>query len=143
MELRKERIDRGIKARTEDIFALLSYREMTYLLAPRAVLVIGLFILPIFLEAYWQRVLISSATFALLALSWDFLFSTGMVSLGKALFFGVGAYIAGILNHSLKWPPFVTIPIATIGGGIICTLLLLPVLRLRGIYFAMVTLALL
>ena len=36
----------------------------------------------------------------------------------------------------------ITIPIATLGGGVVCTLLLLPVLRLRGIYFAMVTLVL-
>lgn len=142
MEFRKVRIDRGIKARTEDIFALLSFQEMIYLLAPRAILILGLFILTLVLGVYWQKVLISTATFALLALSWDLLVSTGMVSLGQALFFGVGAYIAGILNHSLKWPPLVTIPIATIGGGMICTLLLLPVLRLRGIYFAMVTLTL-
>jgi len=142
MELRKERIDRGIKARTEDIFALLSFREMIYLLAPRAILILGLFLLTLVTGTYWQKVLISTATFALMALSWDFLVSTGMVSLGQALFFGVGAYIAGILNHSLKWSPFLTIPIATLGGGVICTLILLPVLRLRGIYFAMVTLAL-
>jgi branched-chain amino acid transport system permease protein len=142
MELRKERIDRGIKARTEDIFALLSYREMIYLLAPRAILILGLFVLTLVIGTYWQKVLISTATFALLALSWDFLISTGIVSLGQALFFGVGAYIAGILNHSLKWSPLLTIPIATLGGGVICTLILLPVLRLRGIYFAMVTLAL-
>src|SRR4030042_3591939 len=142
MELRKERIDRGIKARTEDIFALLSFREMIYLLAPRAILILGLFLLTLVTGTYWQKVLISTATFALMALSWDFLVSTGMVSLGQALFFGVGAYIAGILNHSFGWSPLVTIPIATLGGGVICTLILLPVLRLRGIYFAMVTLAL-
>jgi branched-chain amino acid transport system permease protein len=142
MEFRKERIDRGIKARTEDVFALLSLREMIYLLAPRAILILGLFILTLTLGIYWQKVLISTVTFALLAMSWDFLVSAGMISLGQALFFGVGAYIAGILNHFLKWTPLVTIPIATLGGGVICALLLLPVLRLRGIYFAMVTLAL-
>jgi branched-chain amino acid transport system permease protein len=142
MELRKVRVDRTIKARTEDIFALMSFREMAYLLTPRVILVLGLLALPLVLGAYWQRVLISAAAFALLALSWDLLVSTGMVCLGQGLFFGVGAYVAGILNYSLKWPPLVTIPIATVGGGMICTLLLLPVLRLRGIYFAMVTLAL-
>ena len=139
---RRERIDRGIKARTEDIFALLSFREAAYLFAPRAIPVLGLFVLSLTLSMYWQKVLISTAIFALLDMSWDLLVSSGMVSLGQALFFGVGAYIAGALNHWLGWPPFVTIPIATIGGGIICTALLVPVLRLRGIYFAMVTLVL-
>jgi len=142
MKLRKERVDRGIKARTEDIFALLSFREMIYLLAPRVVPILILLILTLALGPYWQKVLVSTAVFALLALSWDLLVSTGMVSLGQALFFGVGSYIAGFLNHSFHLSPFLTIPIATIGGGTVCTILLLPVLRLRGIYFAMVTLAL-
>jgi branched-chain amino acid transport system permease protein len=79
---------------------------------------------------------------ALLAISWDILASTGMVSLGQALFFGIGAYVAGVLNHYLGLPPLVTIPIATVGGGLLCTVVLLPVLRLRGIYFSMVTLIL-
>jgi len=142
MEYRKERIDRGIKARTEDIYALFSYREMLYLLLPRAVPILILLILTLMVGVYWQKVLISTAVFALLALSWDLLTAVGMVSLGQALFFGVGAYMSGILNHDLHLSPFLSIPIATLGGGVLCTVLLLPVLRLRGIYFAMVTLAL-
>lgn len=142
MEYRKERIDRGIKARTEDIYALFSYREMLYLLLPRVVPILILLILTLMVGVYWQKVLISTAVFALLALSWDLLTAVGMVSLGQALFFGVGAYISGILNHDLHITPLISIPIATLGGGVLCTILLLPVLRLRGIYFAMVTLAL-
>ncbi len=140
LKKRKERIDRGIKARSGDIFALSSYREMLYLSAPRLVPIIGFLILPLILGVYWQKVLLSVAVFALLAISWDILAQTGMVSLGQALFFGVGAYITGVLNHYWGVPPFISIPLATILGGIICTLMLLPVLRLRGIYFSMVTL---
>ncbi len=142
MEYRKERIDRGIKARTEDIYALFSYREMLYLLLPRVVPILILLLLTLMVSVYWQKVLISTAVFALLALSWDLLTAVGMVSLGQALFFGVGAYMSGILNHDFHLTPLLSIPVATIGGGVLCTILLLPVLRLRGIYFAMVTLAL-
>jgi branched-chain amino acid transport system permease protein len=46
------------------------------------------------------------------------------------------------MNHYWGWPPYATLPLATIFGGLICTLLLIPVLRLRGIYFSMVTLVL-
>jgi branched-chain amino acid transport system permease protein len=53
---------------------------------------------------------------------------------------GVGGYIAAILNTSFGMPIALTIPIATVGGGMICTLLLLPGLRLRGVYFAILTL---
>ncbi len=140
MKKRKERIDRGIKVRTTDIFALSSWREMIYLALPRLLPVVGCLVLPLVLGVYWQKVLLSVAVFALLAISWDILAQTGMVSLGQALFFGVGAYCAGLLNHYWGVSPFITIPVAAIAGGLICTLFLLPVLRLRGIYFSMVTL---
>jgi branched-chain amino acid transport system permease protein len=137
---RKERIDRGIKVRSSDIFALSSWREMFYLCAPRLLPILGLLLLSIVLTHYWQRVLLSVSVFALLAISWDILAQSGMVSLGQALFFGTGAYLAGNMNHYFGWPPYVTLPLATIFGGLLCTLFLLPVLRLRGIYFSMVTL---
>jgi branched-chain amino acid transport system permease protein len=140
MKKRKERIDRGIKVRSEDIFALTSWREMLYLSAPRLIPAIVFLVLPLVLEPYWQRVLLSVAIFALLAISWDILAQSGMVSLGQALFFGVGAYCSGIMNHYFGISPFFAIPAAAIAGGVICTVLLLPVLRLRGVYFAMVTL---
>lgn len=142
MKKRKERIDRGIKARSEDIFALSSYREMLYLLIPRSIPVVFLLCVIPLLSAYWQEVMISTASYALLAISWDMLISAGLVSLGQSLFYGIGSYIAGTLNYYWGWPPLFTIPVATIGGGLLCTILLLPVLRLRGIYFAMVTLVL-
>lgn len=140
--LRKERIDRGIKARADDIFALSSYREMLYVALPPVLPVICLLALPLLLPIYWQKVLISTAVFAILAMSWDFLVAVGMVSLGQALFFGVGAYIAGALDQYAGLPVWLTIPLATVLGGGLCTVTLLPVLRLRGIYFAMVTLVL-
>ena len=99
MKKRKERIDRGIKVRSTDIFALSSWREMLYLAVPRLFPVVGCLVLPLVLGVYWQKVLLSVAVFALLAISWDILAQTGMVSLGQALFFGVGAYCAGVLNH--------------------------------------------
>jgi len=140
MKKRKERIDRGIKARSGDIFALSSWREMLYLAAPRWVPICAFILLPLILGIYWQKVLLSVAVFALLAISWDILAQTGMISLGQALFFGMGAYASGTINYYLGWHPLIAIPLASVIGGIICTVFLLPVLRLRGIYFSMVTL---
>jgi len=140
MKKRKERIDRGIKARSEDIFALSSWREMLYLAAPRMLPLIAFAVLPLVLGSYWQKVLLSVAVFGLLAISWDILAQTGMISLGQALFFGTGAYAAGIFNYYWHWPPLISLAVATVAGGLLCTLFLLPVLRLRGIYFSMVTL---
>jgi branched-chain amino acid transport system permease protein len=139
---RKERLDRGIKVRSESIYALMSWRELSYLFLPRLVLIGGLLILPLVMPSmYWQRVISIVCIYALLALSFDFLAHyVGLVSLGGAFFIGTGSYIAAILNTSFGLSPLFTIPIATLLGAAICTLLLLPCLPLRGVYFAIVTL---
>ena len=141
-ERRKERLDRGIRVRTEGIYALSSWQEISYLLLPRLALILGMLVLPLVMpSAYWQRVISIVCIYALLALGFDFLAHfVGLVSLGGAMFIGVGGYMAAILNTSLRLPIALTIPLATIAGAIICTLLLLPALRLRGVYFAIVTL---
>jgi branched-chain amino acid transport system permease protein len=138
-QFRRERLDRGIKARTDTIYAIASYRDMLYLLLPRILPLAIVLILPFFLGEYWRKVVCYAAVYGLLALSWDFLASCGLFSLGQALFFGVGAYMAGVLNYYLQWPVLYSIPAATLGGALICTSLLSPVIRLKGVYFAMVS----
>ena len=139
---RKERLDRGIKVRTDGLYALMSWRELSYLTLPRMVLIVGMIILPLVMPSmYWQRVISIVCIYALLALSFDFLAHfVGLVSLGGAFFVGTGGYLAAILNTSLSLPPVLTIPLSTILGATICTVLLLPCLPLRGVYFAIVTL---
>jgi len=109
---------------------------------PRLVLIVGLLILPLVMPSmYWQRVISIVCIYALLALSFDFLAHfVGLVSLGGALFIGVGGYLAAIMNTYFGMPPLLTIPIATVVGAGICTVLLLPCLPLRGVYFAIVSL---
>jgi len=139
---RRERLDRGIKVRSDGIYALLSWRELGYLVLPRLVLIAGLLLLPLVMPSlYWQRVISNVCLYALLALSFDFLAHfVGLVSLGGALFIGTGAYIAALLNKNLGLSLILTIPIASVSGAAICTLLLLPCLPLRGVYFAIVSL---
>ena len=140
---RKERLDRGIKVRAEGVYAIQSWREITYLILPRLLLIGGLFLMPLVLGVYpyWQRVLSILCIYALLAISFDFLAHyVGMVSLGGALYIGVGAYISALLNTSWGLPTWVTIPVATFVGGGLVTLLLWPCLPLRGVYFAIVSL---
>ena len=139
---RKERIDRGIKVRSDGIYALMSIRELSYLIMPRLLLIAGLLVLPLALPGmYWQRVLSITCIYALLAISFDFLAHyVGLVSLGGAFFVGTGGYLAAILNTTYGLPPWLTIPIATLAGGAVCTVLLWPCLPLRGVYFAIVSL---
>jgi len=126
--------------RTEGLYALSSWAEMAYLLMPRTILILGLLLLPLILDMYWQRVLCAAGIYAILALAFDFLAAyVGLVCLGGALFIGAGGYISGLLNAYLGWPPLLCIPIATLAGAVISTFILLPCLRLRGIYFAIVS----
>lgn len=141
--LRKERLDRGIKVRTEGIYAISHWQEILYLLLPRLLLIGGMLSLPLLLAVapYWQRVICIVSVYALLSLAFDFLANfVGLVCLGGALFVGVGGYITALLNTALGLPPLLSLPLATVGGAIFCTLVLLPTLPLRGIYFAIVTL---
>ncbi|MBM3148571.1 MAG: branched-chain amino acid ABC transporter permease [Chloroflexi bacterium] len=118
---------------------------MNYLLLPRILPVVILLAMPLALELagneYWAKVMVILAIMGIMAMSWDLLRMAGMFSLGQGLFFGLGSYVAASLNHYLEWPIILTIPIGTIAGAILGTVLLLGTLKLRGIYFAMVTLA--
>jgi len=141
--MRRERLDRGIKVRTDSVYAVSGWPEMAYLALPRLVLILGLLAAPFifYFNPYWQRVLSIICIYALLAMSFDFLAHfVGLVSLGGAFFVGVGGYTAALLNTELGLPPLLTIPLATLIGAGLCTLLLLPCLPLRGVYFAIVSL---
>ena len=139
---RRERLDRGIRVRSEGIYGLLSWREISYAVAPRAALILGLLLLPLLVpNPYWQRVICLMTINAMLALVFDFLAEfVGLISLGSAFMMGIGGYFAAILDTWLGLPIVLTIPLASILGAGLCTLLLLPCLPLRGIYFAIVTL---
>ena len=102
-----------------------------------------LFILPLITqEPYTLRILIFSNIFAIFAVSWDFLSGyTGQVNFGHALFFGVAAYTAAMLNKYLGLQPWATIPIGAIVAVLAGMLMCLPALRLRGPYLSLVTLA--
>jgi branched-chain amino acid transport system permease protein len=142
-ETRKERIDRGLKVRTEGIYAVSSFEEIAYLVGPRLLLIAGVLLLPLVLELapYWKRVVNIMCVYALLALAFDFLANyVGLVCLGGALFVGVGGYLAALFNVYLSLPFYLSIPLATVCGAALCTAIILPCLPLRGVYFAIVTL---
>jgi len=99
--------------------------------------------LPLFTQdPYLLRILILTSIFAILAASWDLLSGfTGQMNFGHALFFGVGAYSAALLNLHTGLPPWGSIP----GGALVAVLaglvIGIPCLRLRGTYLALTTLA--
>lgn len=79
--------------------------------------------------------------FMVLALSWDVVARTGQLSLAHGAFFGLGAYSVAIAFKLWAVPPLLGLVFAAIVGGAVAFGLGLVTLRLRGIYFAIATLA--
>lgn len=138
-EVRKERLDRGVKVRADSIYAVSSMKEIMFLIGPGLAFVIILLVLPLLLTPYWERVLAMTGIYALIAVGFGFLAGyVGLVCLGGAFFVGVGGYISGLLNIA-GVPIYLSIPLATLLGALFCTLAFLPCLPLRGIYFTIVS----
>lgn len=79
--------------------------------------------------------------FVTLAQAWNILGGfVGYLNLGTAAFFGVGAYTVGMLAHHLDMPPFAAVPVAGLTAVVVAVVLAAPTLRLRGAYFAIMTL---
>lgn len=66
---------------------------------------------------------------------------TGQISIGHSAFFGVGGYTAAILVKDHGWSPGYTFYAAAVIAFVIGCLIALPALRIKGIYLALVTLA--
>jgi ABC-type branched-subunit amino acid transport system permease subunit len=65
----------------------------------------------------------------------------GVLNFAGASFFGIGAYTAAVLNQHTNIPHLLVLLIGGLTAALIGSLLLLPVLRTRGHYAAVVTIA--
>ncbi|MDZ7674256.1 MAG: branched-chain amino acid ABC transporter permease [Acidimicrobiales bacterium] len=67
---------------------------------------------------------------------------TGQISLGHAVFLGVGAYTAAYVGNTYSWPMILWLPAATLAGFLVGAAIGPFALRLRGLYLVVVTLGL-
>jgi branched-chain amino acid transport system permease protein len=92
-------------------------------------------------DSYLMSLVVASLVIGGVALSWALLGNLGgMVSFGHAAFFGVGAYTSAILSMQYNMPVLLAMLLGGI-GAIVAAITMLPVLRLRGPYFALAILA--
>ncbi len=98
--------------------------------------------LPFFTSTGTLRLFIFANFLAIFAMSWD-IFSgyTGYISFGHPFLIGIAGYTSGILTHHLATPLYISIPLAVLLTMVAGTLFFFPALRIRGTYFALVTLA--
>jgi branched-chain amino acid transport system permease protein len=88
-----------------------------------------------------QGLLIEVFILALFALSYDLLFGiTGMLSLGHAMFFAVGAYLTGIMLKSFGWSLLATFGLLIVVAVLQAVLFSIVLPRVKGVTFALVTL---
>ena len=90
---------------------------------------------------YLFSVMANMGMIAFVALSAYLLLIVGQISFGQQGFFAIGAYMAGICTAVWQLPLALAILAAATVAGITGLLLGLPTLRLRGLYFAVSTLA--
>ena len=92
---------------------------------------------------FYQQMVARMMILAIFAMSLDLLQGvTGLVSLGHAAYFGLGGYALALLSSdngpvSLWW----TLPAAVLVAGLFALVIGFFVVRTRGIYFIMVTMA--
>jgi len=101
---------------------------------------------PVGLSIFWQGVLIETFILMILAMSYNLMFGfTGVISFGHALFFGLGGYTIGIILEKTAFGGALGLGGATamaiILAGLVGFLTGLVSLRLKGVYFAIFTLA--
>ncbi len=113
-------------------------RILTYLLLGLAVLII-----PVFIKSnYWIYMLTHVLIYIMLVVSLDLIYGyTGLVSLGHAAFFGLGAYTFGILQVHLGASFLWALLGATLFTGLASVVIGWPMLRIKGPYFALGTMA--
>lgn len=69
-------------------------------------------------------------------------FYIGRINIGQGAFALIGAYVSAILVVKAGWSFWLSLPAAGLFAALVAVLIGLPILRLRGVYFAMITLVL-
>jgi branched-chain amino acid transport system permease protein len=96
---------------------------------------------PLLADRLWFRLATITAMFIVMATAWNIIGGiTGYAAFGNVAFFGIGAYTTGMLIAKARWPFLLSLPLAPIVAAAFAALVGLPLLRLRGHYFAVASL---
>lgn len=114
---------------------MISRRNFAVVLFPLAL------VFPLLSDNYWLDVAILTLLYVILAQGLNVVAGyAGLLDLGYAAFFAIGAYTTGILMTVYDWPFLLTLPVAAILSALCGVIIGAPTLRLRSDYLAVVTL---
>ena len=98
--------------------------------------------LPLLIAEFWIHVFNEILILGLFAVSFNLIFGyMGQLSFGHAAYYGIGAYTTGLLMVKAKWPLLLCLPVSMLTAGAAALILGFFCVRLRGIYFAILTMA--
>ena len=96
---------------------------------------------PLLADRLWFRIATVIAMFIVMATAWNIIGGiAGYAAFGNVAFFGIGAYTTGMLIAKAKWPFLAALPLAPLLAAVFAAVVGLPLLRLRGHYFAVASL---
>ncbi len=97
-------------------------------------------LIPVLLPPAWITISGIFAIYAIVALSQDIVLGrAGMYDMGHAVYFGIGAYVSGILSLTFGWPILWTFPVAIVVAVALGAILSAPIVKLRGDYLLVAT----
>lgn len=108
------------------------------LFLPYLVCAVLLALVPLAHSEYWLGVAFLIVMWIALVQSWSVLSAmTGYVSLGHAVFYGIGAYVLAVSVDTMPIP--VALMLSGLAAGLLALIVGLPVLRVKGPYFVILT----
>jgi len=93
-------------------------------------------------QGYWLTVLSNAALLAFASLGVWLTFSIGRINIAQGAFALIGGYVIAILDVHYGFPFFASLPLAAVIAMAVAYAVGWPILRLKGVYFAMITLSL-
>jgi len=102
----------------------------------------AVFMIPVFFSGdYLMNVFVFVGIYTILAIALNLLLGlAGQISLGQAAFFGLGAYISGVLTATYAFNSWSSMLVAVFVVGLVAFIIGFPILKLKGHYLAMATL---
>jgi len=117
-------------------------RRLSIKLAITIVILILLFLIPTFVSSsYHLRVITNMLYMIMLVAGFRLVLSAGVFSMAQQAFFGIGAYTLALLVTRLDWNWWLSAPLAGVVAAACAAIIGRILLRLKGIFFAISTLA--
>jgi branched-chain amino acid transport system permease protein len=109
------------------------------------ILLIVMFLVPVVMGTpFWTNLFVLLFVFSALSVAWNVVGGyAGQLSLGHAVFYGIGGYTATLLTQNFGISPWIGMLAGAAISAAVAILISYPTLRLRGPFFALATIAIL